>query len=71
MDKQKVVVVLLVIAIVMSVVSVVINVAMNSGMSGFSLPRNTITNYFYKTDTSQSNQAGSIGITILPNRSGK
>ncbi len=70
MDKQKVVVVLLVIAIVMSVISVVVSVGVSSSIKGFSFPvsKNTITTI---SSTNTGPDVAGVGITILKPGSGK
>ena len=66
MDKQKVVVVLLVIAIVMSVISVVVSVSMMGGLDSTSIPiKETIRNYFYKTEKGEP-AGGGVELIILP-----
>ena len=71
MDKQKVVVILLVIAIVASVISVVMSLSMLSGFQPIPVQvRDRITNIFHETNNSGPDGAG-VGLTILKPGSGK
>ena len=68
MDKQKVVVILLVIAIVMSVISVVVNVALNSNFRDTYFPTRTVNNNILTKNAGPD--AGNLGVTILKPGSG-
>ena len=62
MDKQKIVVILLVIAIVMSVVSVVVSVSMMGGFSSSVIPTRTVNNIFKTSNAGPDSGGTSLAI---------
>ena len=66
MDTQKIVVILLIVAILMSVISIIVSVSTMSGLGPINIPtRETIRNFFYKTENNGPD-GGNLELTILP-----